>query len=62
MRIHELKVLGTTTELERLLDEVEPDEVIIAIPSAPGVAARDAWCARAATATSRCARCPACSS
>jgi FlaA1/EpsC-like NDP-sugar epimerase len=37
MRIHELKVLGTTAELDRLLDDVEPDEVIIAIPSAPGV-------------------------
>ena len=37
MRIHGLKVLGTTTQLDRLLDEVEPDEVIIAIPSAPGV-------------------------
>lgn len=32
-----LKVLGTTPELSRILDEVEPDEVIIAIPSAPGV-------------------------
>jgi FlaA1/EpsC-like NDP-sugar epimerase len=33
-----LKVLGTTAEddLARLLDEVEPDEVVIAIPSAPG--------------------------
>jgi FlaA1/EpsC-like NDP-sugar epimerase len=32
-----LKVLGTTTtDLERVLDEVEPDEVVIAIPSAPG--------------------------
>jgi FlaA1/EpsC-like NDP-sugar epimerase len=33
-----LKVLGTTTsdDLARILDEVEPDEVIIAIPSAPG--------------------------
>ncbi len=33
-----LRVLGTTrqAELERVLDEVEPDEVIIAIPSAPG--------------------------
>ncbi|MGA2925368.1 MAG: nucleoside-diphosphate sugar epimerase/dehydratase [Solirubrobacteraceae bacterium] len=33
-----LKVLGTTGEedLERILDEVEPDEVLIAIPSAPG--------------------------
>jgi FlaA1/EpsC-like NDP-sugar epimerase len=29
-------VLGRTDELSRILDEVEPDEVIIAIPSAPG--------------------------
>jgi FlaA1/EpsC-like NDP-sugar epimerase len=35
---HGLKVLGTTesAELARILDEVEPDEVLIAIPSAPG--------------------------
>jgi FlaA1/EpsC-like NDP-sugar epimerase len=35
---HGLKVLGTTgaEQLSRVLDEVEPDEVIIAIPSAPG--------------------------
>jgi FlaA1/EpsC-like NDP-sugar epimerase len=33
-----LKVLGTTTDedLARILDEAEPDEVVIAIPSAPG--------------------------
>jgi FlaA1/EpsC-like NDP-sugar epimerase len=33
-----LKVLGTTSaeDLGRILDEVEPDEVLIAIPSAPG--------------------------
>ena len=33
-----LKVLGTTTseDLVRVLDEAEPDEVVIAIPSAPG--------------------------
>jgi FlaA1/EpsC-like NDP-sugar epimerase len=33
-----LKVLGTTSsdDLSRILDEVEPDEVVIAIPSAPG--------------------------
>jgi FlaA1/EpsC-like NDP-sugar epimerase len=33
-----LRVLGTTRqdELERVLDELEPDEVVIAIPSAPG--------------------------
>ena len=33
-----LRVLGTTAndELHRILDEIEPDEVVIAIPSAPG--------------------------
>src|ERR687887_599272 len=31
------KVLGTTDELPRVLDGVKPDEVIIAIPSAPGI-------------------------
>jgi len=33
-----LKVLGTTSseDLARVLDEAEPDEVVIAIPSAPG--------------------------
>ena len=36
---HGLKVLGTTREddLTRVLDDTEPDEVVIAIPSAPGV-------------------------
>jgi FlaA1/EpsC-like NDP-sugar epimerase len=29
-------VLGTTDELPRVLDDVEPDEVLIAVPSAPG--------------------------
>ena len=35
---HGLKVLGTTSaaDLDRILDELEPDEVVIAIPSAPG--------------------------
>ncbi len=37
MRVLGLKVLGTTSDLELLLDEIEPDEVIIAIPSAPGI-------------------------
>jgi FlaA1/EpsC-like NDP-sugar epimerase len=37
MRVAGLKVLGTTDQLPRVLDDVEPDEVIIAIPSAPGV-------------------------
>ena len=31
-----LEVLGTTDELGHVLDDVEPDEVLIAIPSAPG--------------------------
>jgi len=31
-----LEVLGTTDELGRVLDDVEPDEVLIAVPSAPG--------------------------
>src|SRR3954471_11527442 len=31
-----LEVLGTTDELARVLDDVEPQEVLIAIPSAPG--------------------------
>jgi FlaA1/EpsC-like NDP-sugar epimerase len=35
---HGLKVLGTTSaeDVARVLDETEPDEVVIAIPSAPG--------------------------
>jgi FlaA1/EpsC-like NDP-sugar epimerase len=37
MRIAGHKVLGTTDDLPRVLDDVKPDEVIIAIPSAPGV-------------------------
>jgi FlaA1/EpsC-like NDP-sugar epimerase len=36
MRIAGIKVLGGTPELARILDGVQPDEVIIAIPSAPG--------------------------
>jgi FlaA1/EpsC-like NDP-sugar epimerase len=36
MRMLGLKVLGRTDEIERILDETEPDEVVIAIPSAPG--------------------------
>jgi FlaA1/EpsC-like NDP-sugar epimerase len=31
-----LKVLGSTKEIAAILDETEPDEVVIAIPSAPG--------------------------
>ncbi len=37
MRVAGHKVLGTTDELPRVLDGVKPDEVIIAIPSAPGM-------------------------
>jgi FlaA1/EpsC-like NDP-sugar epimerase len=36
MRMLGLKVLGTTRQIEAILDEAEPDEVVIAIPSAPG--------------------------
>jgi FlaA1/EpsC-like NDP-sugar epimerase len=37
MRNLGLKVLGTTNEIGAILDRSTPDEVIIAIPSAPGV-------------------------
>jgi FlaA1/EpsC-like NDP-sugar epimerase len=36
MRMLGLKVLGSTREISAILDESEPDEVVIAIPSAPG--------------------------
>jgi FlaA1/EpsC-like NDP-sugar epimerase len=37
IRLHGVRVLGDTeSQLPRILEEVEPDEVIIAIPSAPG--------------------------
>src|SRR3954467_15484650 len=36
MRVEGVRVLGRTDELARILDEAEPDEVTIAIPSAPG--------------------------
>jgi FlaA1/EpsC-like NDP-sugar epimerase len=36
MRMLDLKVLGTTEDIGEILDDTEPDEVIIAIPSAPG--------------------------
>jgi FlaA1/EpsC-like NDP-sugar epimerase len=36
MRMLGLKVLGSTSEIADVLDETEPDEVVIAIPSAPG--------------------------
>ena len=36
MRMLGLKVLGSTKEIEKILDETEPDEAVIAIPSAPG--------------------------
>lgn len=35
-RMAGLKVLGRTSDLPKILEEAEPDEVIIAIPSAPG--------------------------
>ncbi len=36
MRMLGLKVLGSTEQIAEILDETEPDEVVIAIPSAPG--------------------------
>jgi FlaA1/EpsC-like NDP-sugar epimerase len=36
MRMLGLKVLGSTKQIATILDETEPDEVVIAIPSAPG--------------------------
>jgi FlaA1/EpsC-like NDP-sugar epimerase len=36
MRMLGLKVLGSTKKIEAILDETQPDEVVIAIPSAPG--------------------------
>lgn len=36
IRIDGVKVLGATEQLARILDEAEPDEITIAIPSAPG--------------------------
>jgi FlaA1/EpsC-like NDP-sugar epimerase len=36
MRVEGVRVLGATDELPRILDEAEPDEITIAIPSAPG--------------------------
>src|SRR5205823_9497440 len=35
-RIHGVKVIGTTDELAHILRDNKPDEVLIAIPSAPG--------------------------
>ena len=35
-RIVDVKVLGTTDDLPHLLRDNKPDEVLIAIPSAPG--------------------------
>lgn len=38
LRIHGVRVLGTTTELPHLLSDNRPDEVLIAIPTAAGEA------------------------
>jgi FlaA1/EpsC-like NDP-sugar epimerase len=36
LRLDGVRVRGTTSDLPKILDDAEPDEVIIAIPSAPG--------------------------
>lgn len=36
LRFDGVRVLGPTSELARILDEAEPDDITIAIPSAPG--------------------------
>ena len=36
LRVHGVRVLGTTAQLRNILRETEPDEVLIAIPSASG--------------------------
>jgi FlaA1/EpsC-like NDP-sugar epimerase len=36
LRLHGIRVLGTTSELSHLLRDLRPDEVLIAIPSASG--------------------------
>ena len=36
LRVHGIRVLGTTDDLPEILHEQRPDEVLIAIPSAPG--------------------------
>ena len=40
MRTEGLKVIGTTDEIGPICDRLAPDEVVIAIPSAPGCCAR----------------------
>ena len=35
-RIHGVRILGTTDDLVHVLRDNKPDEVLIAIPSAPG--------------------------
>ena len=39
-RIHGVRVLGTTDDLAHVLRDNKPDEVLIAIPSAPGAVRR----------------------
>jgi FlaA1/EpsC-like NDP-sugar epimerase len=40
LRVHGVRVLGTTADLPHILRDVRPDEVLIAIPSASGEARR----------------------
>jgi FlaA1/EpsC-like NDP-sugar epimerase len=67
VRIDGVRVLGRTDELPRILDEAEPDEVTIAIPSAPGTlrASVVSACPPRSSSCSVCSRsagCAACAS
>jgi FlaA1/EpsC-like NDP-sugar epimerase len=40
-RIHDIKVLGSRRDLENIMAAAKPDEILIAIPSAPGALLRE---------------------
>ena len=57
-----LRVLGTTDEIEDVLERQKPDEVVIAIPSAPGELRAKVVARLPRAAASRCGPCRPCSS
>ena len=58
LRLHGVRVLGTTDDLAQLLRDRRPDEVLIAVPSATGRATRSASSRRAAASACPSRRCP----